>query len=401
MIVVIYKGCEEMNCRQIIDRNNICYSNSKSYVSFQNGILTIRIKSKEFNEYAIRQFISCINYVHNKYAKSALPICVDFADIQLVDKLTYTVFECICKSLIEDYKHKLFIKGNFTKTITTQGFASSPLQMLTGQRQAIKVNPEFVKRFNYDIYGCHFRKLFAYDEYHNHREKLSRTYEDICTFQKGFGVNYDCLDKIAEVVVELIGNSIEHSETDCILDIDIAPHYIKEDEAGEFCGINISVLNFSDILLGDRIKRKISEMDMSGIDTNSRYKRVVDAYEFHKQHFSIDYTETDFFNITSFQEKISGRLDNISTGGTGLTLLIKSIQERAHMDSCYAISGDRIILLIREYLGYDSEEWLGFNKNNDYFKHIPERGIVHKSDIFFPGTAYNLNFVMKVNDDEN
>ncbi len=389
-----------MNCKSIITRNDINYSNSKSCVSIQNGVLFIRIKSKDFDEYAIRQMISCVNYVHKKYAKTALPICVDFSNIQLVDKLSYTIFECICKTLIEDYKHRLFIKGNFKNGITTKGFASSPLQMLTGNRQAKRINSEFINRFNSDIYHCHYRKLFTYDEYHNHREKLSRTYDDICTFQKGFGINYDCLDEISEVIVELIGNSIEHSESDCILDIDIAPHYIKENENGEFCGINISVLNFSDILLGDNVKKKISKMIISGTEINNRYKKVIDAYNFHKSQFSDNYTETDFFNITSFQEKISGRFDNSSTGGTGLTLLIKSIQERADMDSCYVLSGDRGILLIRELLEYDNDEWLGFNKCNDYFNHIPEVGIVNQCNVFFPGTAYNLNFVMKVNDDE-
>ena len=52
----------------------------------------------------------------------------------------------------------------------------------------------------------------------------------------------------------------------------------------------------------------------------------------------------------------------------------------------------------KEYLQYDSEYYIGFNKENDFYEHIPDKTVFANSDTFFPGTAYNLNFAIKKGD---
>ena len=39
--------------------------------------------------------------------------------------------------------------------------------------------------------------------------------------------------------------------------------------------------------------------------------------------------------------------------------------------------------------------WVGFNEQNEYLNNIPSPKCVGKSKLFFPGTAYNLNLVLK------
>ncbi len=390
-----------MDCNSLITRNMCSVPIVKNAVRLEKGVIVIFISNNYFNNYTLNQIIGCINYAHNKYSLLKMPIKFVFSNMVLIDKLTYTIFECICKSLIENYGHKVSISFDFNHNITTQGIKSSPLMLLSADSKKIAQNNiKFLEKFNSEVYHLHYRKVLKYEEYSG--EKLSQIYDEVFYFQKSFNTNYNCIDKISEVVVELIGNAFEHTKSDCLVDIDIAPNYLRKgnDLEGKFCGINISVINFSDLLLGDGIKDKMEDYALTD-DNDTRYSRVLEAFEYHQKHFSATYDETDFYNVSAFQHMISGRKKNYTTGGTGLTLLIKSIEERADAHSCYVLTGSRMVALLPEYLEYDDNYWLGFNEFNDYFTHIPNRAIIGRSVFFFPGTAYNLNFVMKVDDSDD
>ena len=53
---------------------------------------------------------------------------------------------------------------------------------------------------------------------------------------------------------------------------------------------------------------------------------------------------------------------------------------------------------IKNLLNYDDKYWLGFNEERDFFSNLPREDVTIDCYIFFPGTAYNLNFVMKRED---
>lgn len=215
---------------------------------------------------------------------------------------------------------------------------------------------------------------------------------------KAFSIAEDYRDQISEVIIELVGNACEHGHTNCLLDIDITNDgEIAIDDIpqkGIFYGINIAIVNFSDILLGDGIKNKIEQNKLN----ENRYICLKQAYSYHKQFFSQDYSYADFCNISSLQDKISGRPYYNLSGGTGLTKLIHSLQEKSEVDSCYVISGQRCVRFVKNLLNYDDNKWLGFNEQKDFFKALPDKVTTVDCYIYFPGTAYNLNFVMKRED---
>lgn len=125
-----------------------------------------------------------------------------------------------------------------------------------------------------------------------------------------------------------------------------------------------------------------------------RYEQLKKAYLNHKKFFSEDYTEDDFFMLSAFQNKISGRVNDTLNGGTGLPQVIKSLESKSDNHACYVISGKRMMALRRDLLQYNDEMWLGMNKENDFIGHRPEAGVFGESQIFFPGTAFNLNFIL-------
>lgn len=84
-------------------------------------------------------------------------------------------------------------------------------------------------------------------------------------------------------------------------------------EQGSFYGINIAILNFSDILLHEGILQKLQTGNLG----SGRYQDLNRAYNFHKKQFSDEYSYEDFCNIAALQDKISGREDYDESGGTG------------------------------------------------------------------------------------
>lgn len=357
--------------------------------------LNYDISGISFGIDTLKWIINFINYVHTKYKGASIPIKFNLKNVSLTDKCSYALFECICESLIKNHKHIISINYSIERDIITEGIKFSPLLIL-GRQKNVKQNiSDFLDKFKFDINKTHFRRLIEYEKY-KQGNQLSGLLDEITWFQNSFDINYECRDEIAEVIVELVGNAIEHSMSDCLLDFDIATDYVKKN--GEsVCGINIAVINFSDIILGDMLKKKIVEQNIN-FEPNSKYRFVLQAFENHKKFFDDVYNEKDFFTLSSFQHKISGRMDNSITGGTGLTKLIQTIEERADSHSCYVITGDKKITFEPEYLEY-KDGWFGFNKENDFLNFGPDVGIIDKNSFYMPGTAYNLNFVMKVNKD--
>lgn len=64
---------------------------------------------------------------------------------------------------------------------------------------------------------------------------------------ENLGITKSRSDLLAEVAVELVGNALEHSRSDCFLDIDVTPRdYVRRNDptGPKYYGVNICVVNF-------------------------------------------------------------------------------------------------------------------------------------------------------------
>ncbi|WP_139990882.1 hypothetical protein [Paenibacillus paridis] len=353
-----------------------------------NKLIVYKLNKSIFDEAVIKDIIGFVNAVEEKYHNIKLPIHFDLGLIEIRDKLTYIMFECVCNYLIETCKRKVIVTVNAKEHINTEGITSSPL-LLLGTNQKDRFS-KFIQKFKKEIYKSHYRRVIGTEE-NNDPYLLSRIMSDIDSFLKMFYVTKQHRDAITEVIIELAGNALEHTDADCLIDLDVTEPYEKKETTGTFYGINITIINFSPKLLGYSIAEKIKQ---KGI-LNDRHLKLLDAYTMHKENFSSQYGEEDFYNIASFQHKISGRLANESTGGTGLTKLISRLEGYSDAYHCYVITGNRAVFFVRDYLSYNKDGWIGFNKGKDFLTQIPETELLSSSTINIPGTAYNLNFVMK------
>lgn len=364
-------------------------------IKLEGNTLKVEIPSKKglFNGKQIGIIIKTVNSIHKRYGNIKISIEFYLGKIEFIDKLTYIFLECICYYLIK-HGHPVQVFMIVENNIRINGINSSPLLLLN----KTKFNSicKFPDRFHFEIYGYHFRRVIRCEK--EKTNYLGNLYEEIDRFLKPFSIDEKCRDEVALVVTELVGNACEHAETDCLVDIDVAPDFKKRCESSctdtnYYYGINIAVIDFSEKLLGDSIKENILYTDKSVL--SGRYLDVVEAYKYHKQHFHENYFEDDFCNITSFQSKISGRKEKFSTGGTGLPKLIKSLEDKSDTHRCYVISGNRCINFYQGILEYNENGWIGFNNEKNYTSDVPEENVVGECLINMPGTAYNFNFVMK------
>lgn len=376
-----------MNNDNLLFEKNAVRLNKK--ISIRNKMIEYNNTSRIFNGITINNIIKFVNTLQDKYSNQRIPIHFNLGYIEFEDKLSYIIFECICNYLMQTGKRNVIISAMTNQSIWTEGIHSSPLLLL---RKGKKENVEkYEQKFKRDIYKNHYRKVIDITEREDPYYSC-KLMSDIDSFLKVYSIGKSHRDMISEVISELADNANEHAKSDCLIDIDITSRYTKEEqEDGIYYGINIAILNFSDKLLGSSIAEKIMHKDI----LNSRHLNLIVAYNNHKDKFSTNYLEEDFYNIASFQHKISGRLENESTGGTGLTKLISRLEECSDTYNCYVVSGNRVVWFKHKYLLYNSDNWIGFNKENDFLNCIPSVENVNKCYIYMPGTAYNLNFVMK------
>lgn len=385
------------NINLLFEKNGI----NTSRIKIKNGKIRIYTESSIFSGRDIRYIIQKINAIHKQFPGKKIPIEFHFGKMVFIDKLTFVFLECICYYLIYECGHcvQIYMNTSVKNDIHIAGIMSSPLLLLNRtSRESVKKFPE---KFKNDLYGSHYRKLITGEKLEN-TNFLGKIYKDIDTFLKPFDVEDEPRDEISNVISELVGNACEHARSDCLIDIDVATNYKKvtkeESDNYNYYGINIAVINISDILLGTGVYNNI--INTKDEYENDRYKAVKTAYDNHKLRFSNEYTVEDFCNITTFQHKISGRTTFSKTGGTGMTKLIKSLEERSDTYRCYVISGNRAVNFYKEMLEYNENKWIGFNKEKDYISTIPGNNskgqeVTTNSLIFMPGTAYNLNFVMR------
>lgn len=357
---------------------------------FVEGRLHIKFSSNAIDGVALKRFISTFTYFDEKYHTN-FPIYINFKRAFFTDKLTLVLFETICYHVIRELNHAIQLHWDEdTNLIFANGYKSSPLMLLTtGKKKHLE---EYKNKYFNDSYMNHFR-VFVSGDTPSDSSFVNDLLFQFNTFFKLFQISSDVSKKMAEFLGKLVGNANEHTNTDCILDIDVTePKYVKKNDDPNklFYGLNVAVVNFSNILLGDGIKKLLANNNI----LEGRYGIVKNAFNNHKRFFNDNYTESDFYMITTFQHHISGRSKIESTGGTGLTKLISSLEKMADSHHCYVVSGNRKLILDKDFLEYTKDDWIGFNKNNNYLEEAPEASLLINNDIYLPGTAYNLNLVL-------
>lgn len=286
-----------LNCGDFFKLNY--EDNKKNFVMIKKGgYVDIHIKSESFEGKNIQRLLSSLHFVISTYKKACRQIHITLDKFVPRDKLTYILVECIIYALTTVYNYEviLSLKGSRT-TVQTKGYSTS---LLREYRRKNLSTDDFKKSFTHVQEGAHFRRVITAED--SGGEKIGMIMGELKTFFKVFDIQKEYVEQIAVVVTELVDNCGDHTNADCLVDIDV---------------------------------------------TEPIYQ------------------------------------------------LINSLEKNADNHSCYVLSGKRGIRFYPQYLEYNSDKWIGFNKSNDFLHDRPSKNVIVESDTYFPGTAYNFTLIMK------
>ena len=354
----------------------------------RNGVVTINIGENGFGGSQVRNLLGQLNYVLKRYGNSCKIIEIRVNNFLPKDKLSYIILEIVIYMLVKSYKKKVYFFANkAVRNINTCGLKDSLLYDMLSRKIDCE---EYVQNFEKAnrVKSSSFRRIIKHDD----KRAISHLMRDIKTFLKRWEIEKDDCSRISKIVSELADNACEHAESECFIDVDISNMYKKEGEDNEYYSVSICVLNFSDILLGEQVKKKIvsNQFQMS-----ERYEGITHAYNSHKNFFDNRYTEDHFFILASFQDEISGRCEESNTGGKGLTELVREIEKCVDEYECYVLTGNSVIFFHPDCLEIDNDGWISFNVEKDFTNHQPDGKIISYSDTDLGGTGYNLSLIYK------
>lgn len=367
-------------------------ANIKKYrklVAINNGVAKIWIANSDFNGSQIRNILSQLNYILKLYGRRCKVIEFSFEMFVPKDKMTYIILEIIIYSLIKKYNKNIrFGNTKINCNINTCGFYESILYEWLTKKIPHEKYVDIFERKN-RINRNSFRKIIKAEDI----SAVSTLMSEVKSFLKVFDINYEDRNKISRIISELADNACEHAKYDCLIDVDISEeHHKKGDENGKYYSVNICVLNFSEILLGEQVRNKIMSRQF---ENSERYEGIEKAYKQHKKMFDESYTEEHFFMLASFQDKISGRYEETETGGRGLAEIVKELEQSVDEYECYVLSGKKVIFFHPESLELDDNGWISFNLEKDFFGHRPAANVISYSDTDLGGTGYNLSLVYR------
>ena len=372
----------------LLKNNNAQHIFDKRRIVFKNGNAFLRVHSQTFTGNELKKIIDFLNYMISKYRNQKGPIEIELGEFYFNDKLVYILLECICYYLITERRQKISVRFAATHTIWSEGIRFSPLRLLDGNEKNLD---SFIKKFRFDINKGHFRRVIELSAKETKPEYLSALMNEFYCFLQNNDIEESACRELSEVIAELVGNAIEHGKADCLVDLDITNEYINQETNSCCYGLNVCVVNFSEKNFYELLKEKIA----TSKTLPERYELILLAKKNHERFYNEEYTENDFFTIASFQHKISGSEKKVYTGGTGLTSLIKSLEEKSDGHWCYMLTRNRITFFKPEYMKYDENKLIGFNKNQEFINEIPDVKIFRTISTNLPGTAYNLNFALR------
>ena len=235
----------------------------------------------------------------------------------------------------------------------------------------------------------HYKKVCINSKENKKSEYLSLLYDDICNFLKNNYINQNYYEALGETIAEIVGNCLEHSDTDTILDIKITRSY-KDNNECKF--VNVTVISFTKEKFGEKLKQFIFNEEKG---FNSSNEIVKEAYNIQCKKFNNNYSIDNFLMVSAFQKNVTTRKNSEGSGGKGLTRFIETLIDLSIDDFCYVMNGNTIIFLKKPFLKLNEDGTIGFNTENNYIENLPNSQTVVNSNKCFNGTIHNLSFILE------
>lgn len=346
----------------------------------------IIIDKKVFNSNCIFHIIEHFNWKLKYNNKARVKIEINSSIIG--DDATLIVFESLVYYLIKNYNFDIQYTFNVNKNLVGYELYKMSNLFKYDNRKIQKSN--FINNYEtkFDISMHHFRKICINNKINSIGTYLSLLTDDICNFLKTNDIKQEYYEVLGETIIEIIGNCMEHSDSDSILDIKVTKSF-KDKKECKF--LNVTIVSFTKEKFGGKLKKYLLNGE-DGYNTSNEIVKL--AYDVQRKKFNNDYNLENFLMVSSFQKNVTTRKDSEGSGGKGLTIFIETLIDSSLADYCYVMNGNTVIFLKKPYLRLNDDGTIGFNEKNNYIESLPNPQIVLNKEKCFNGTIHNLSFIL-------
>ena len=345
------------------------------------------INKKMFSSESIFKIIEHFNWkiMHNNNVRVKIEVQCSI----IGDDATLIVFESMLYYLIKNYNFDIQYTFKVNKNLV--GYELYKLSNLIKYDNKKIDKLDFIQNYekNFDISMHHYKKVCINSKENKKSEYLSLLYDDICNFLKNNYINQNYYEALGETIAEIVGNCLEHSDTDTILDIKITRSY-KDNNECKF--VNVTVISFTKEKFGEKLKQFIFNEEKGFNSSNEIVKK---AYNIQCKKFNNNYSIDNFLMVSAFQKNVTTRKNSEGSGGKGLTRFIETLIDLSIDDFCYVMNGNTIIFLKKTFLKLNEDGTIGFNTENNYIENLPNSQTVVNSNKCFNGTIHNLSFILE------
>lgn len=345
------------------------------------------INKKMFSSESVFKIIEHFNWkiMHNNNVRVKIEVQCPI----IGDDATLIVFESMLYYLIKNYNFDIQYTFKVNKNLV--GYELYKLSNLIKYDNKKIDKLDFMQNYekNFDISMHHYKKVCINSKENKKSEYLSLLYDDICNFLKNNYINQKYYEALGETIAEIMGNCLEHSDTDTILDIKITRSY-KDNNECKF--VNVTVISFTKEKFGEKLKQFIFNEEKGFNSSNEIVKK---AYNIQCKKFNNNYSIDNFLMVSAFQKNVTTRKNSEGSGGKGLTRFIETLIDLSIDDFCYVMNGNTIIFLKKPFLKLNEDGTIGFNTENNYIENLPNSQTVVNSNKCFNGTIHNLSFILE------
>lgn len=354
------------------------------------------IKHVNINFDTIREIIGVINGVNEHIKNQKIPICFDLSQGNPNDKVTMNLLEMVAAHVTINCKQRLTFIFKISKNIVTEQMTENPIWYLSPGKLYDK--EKFVESLIRIRNKKRIRTVYLMVKKEAKRKLLNEIlfqYTAFCTFHS---ITERASRGIGRLVSELVENSITHANSAVIVDIDITDAYRNNENKKIAKGINLTVINMSNYFFYSGVKEKINyfrknETEYQGETLYTLYKQVTDWHDSHQNYFDTQYHENHFWIMAALQHHVTGRKNNYTSNGVGMTKMMSMLQTYS-ADSFNYMTTEKIGIIFKDkFMKNNPKNLIAFNSNND-INEKPDQHVTKESSLFIPGTIFNLSFAI-------
>ena len=216
--------------------------------------------SEPFNWRKLKKLIGKLKKLR-KYHKIKKTIIINLGNFTFSDKAIYLIFDMMLYDIIKNTLFEIYVLGEENKSIQHNNIKTTAFHEIGKKNNGLLEKDGFIKSFekNIKINENSYKRLITRNDFSSSFEISSKVITDIGIVLKDFFKDNEWISDVCEAIGELIDNISAHTDSDCLIDVDVceATKVVNDDE--KVYNIEIVIMNICKERIFDKVKENIKK----------------------------------------------------------------------------------------------------------------------------------------------